>query len=423
MTAQTPAAKAGGVSALLACLSPKAPLPEPLVQPDFLSVILNALTTRTGKPDAGAAAQPSNPKPSPPPAGATDTPAAEVAGASLLLALLAPPPLLLPPQLPPPAKPAAHKPLLPAGFPAPSTAAAPEAPAQQSEDPKPAKSDAGGKPPALAAQSSPTDTAPEEKSAKPVTEKATPLPARPPVTKPAAAKPPSSSGTSVAMSSQRMNYMAERNEFAGPTEQKLPSAAVSAACGANTGGAPDRGAKPSLAFSWHETPTEEVAIAALAAKAAGQAAPGPEAVPAATPAGGPLDRLEQMISGLAVTFRQADAQTLGVTLKVDAQTQLFLQLTTSNGQAQATVRCERGSFSADDSQWAQLQQSLARQNVQLLPLEGGSRPGFQQSPENPHRHLAATTGTWRPAGDAVQPAQPRKQREQNRPRKNWESWA
>jgi hypothetical protein len=220
-----------------------------------------------------------------------------------------------------------------------------------------------------------------------------------------------------------MNYMAERNEFAGPTEQKLPSAAVFATRGANTGGAPDGGAKPSLAFSWRETPSEEVGIASLAAKAAVQAAPAPEAAPAATPAGGPLDRLEQMISGLAVTFRHAGAQTLGVTLKVDAQTQLFLQLTTSNGQAQALVRCERGSFSADDSQWAQLQQSLARQNVQLLPLEGGSPPGFQQSPENPHRHLAATTETWRPAGEAVQPAQPRKQREQNRPRKNWESWA
>lgn len=220
-----------------------------------------------------------------------------------------------------------------------------------------------------------------------------------------------------------MNYMSERDEIAGPTEQNLPCADLSAISGANAGGEPQDRSKSPLAFSWKETASEEVAVAVLSAKAAGQAAPSAEAAPAEAPVSAPLDRLEQMIFRQVVDFRQAGAQSLGVTLRVDAQTQLFLQLTTSNGQVRASVRCDRGSFSPPESQWAQLQQSLARQNVQLLPLDGALRPGFEQSPDNPQRHLASGSQNWPSAGAAVEPAQPRKQREQNRSRKNWESWA
>jgi len=116
------------------------------------------------------------------------------------------------------------------------------------------------------------------------------------------------------------------------------------------------------------------------------------------------------------------AQTLGVSLKLDSNTHLYLQLTNHNGLVQASVRCERGSFAPQDSQWAQLQQSLARQNVELLPMSGGSNLNFQQPSDERTRQIAARED-WAAAGAAVQPAQSRKQRDQNRPRKNWESWA
>jgi ABC-type uncharacterized transport system involved in gliding motility auxiliary subunit len=109
-------------------------------------------------------------------------------------------------------------------------------------------------------------------------------------------------------------------------------------------------------------------------------------------------------------------------LRLDSNTRLFLQLTTNNGHVQASVRCERGQFAPEEAQWAQLQQSLARQNVELLPMTGGSNLNFQQ-PSGEHSRQPALREDWAAAGAAVSPAQPRKQKEQNRSRKNWESWA
>jgi hypothetical protein len=136
-----------------------------------------------------------------------------------------------------------------------------------------------------------------------------------------------------------------------------------------------------------------------------------------------VERLEQMMTREVVTIRQAGAQSLGVTLKLDSNTQLFLELTSHNGLVQASVRCERGQFAPDDSQWTQLQQSLARQNVELLPMTGGSNPSFQPSAGRDHGRPPAMREDGASAGSAPQPAQPRNQKQNNRSRKRWESWA
>jgi hypothetical protein len=238
---------------------------------------------------------------------------------------------------------------------------------------------------------------------------------------------PPTSGTSVAITSSRMSFSSESNEIAGRVEQKLPPGVVSAVSSADTGGStPDGGAKSSLNFSWHEAPTEALTIVELTSKAATVTAPVAEATVDAPVRGAstaPLEQLEKMISREVVNVRQAGADTLGVTLKLDANTQLFLQLTNHNGQVQASMRLDRGSFSPEETQWAQLQQSLARQNVELLPMTGGSSLNFQQHPEERSRH-AATREEWPTANATVPPAKPRQQqKEQSRPRKNWESWA
>jgi len=223
-----------------------------------------------------------------------------------------------------------------------------------------------------------------------------------------------------------MSLKTERNEIAGRTEQKLPLAAVSAVSSADTGGpTPEGGTQTPLSFSWHEEPSEQLAIIDLSSKGASVAAPVAETTaesPVRVSSTAPMERLEQMISREVITVRQTGAQTLGVAVNLDSDTQLFLQLTTNNGLVQASVRCERGQFAPEDSQWAQLQQSLARQNVELLPMTGSSNLNFQQ-PSGQHQRQPATREDWPSADAAVQPAQQRKQKEQNRSRKNWESWA
>ena len=81
------------------------------------------------------------------------------------------------------------------------------------------------------------------------------------------------------------------------------------------------------------------------------------------------ERVEHLVNQEVILVRQSGANSLAVSLKVDPQTELFLQITNRDGQIQASVRCERGNVEGLNSHWGQLQDSLAKQNVQLLPLE------------------------------------------------------
>jgi len=449
MTAQTPTAKASGVSALLASFSTVPPPPQPSVKEDFLAVMLQALI---GGPDGEGrlpAAQPAQEKPSPKEAAAPDP-----TSASLLPTLLAPP-LPAQPKAPPHKDSSASDPAVASTAPTaqekPSSTDTPPDPSAASlllallaapllslPNPPSHKSAAPSVPfvpsfpPAssVAGSSAPVQTAGDARPGKPdVAENLPSLQAQAPPIKEAENKLPPTSGTSAADTSQRMSTLSERNENAGRTEQKLPPAAISAVSSADTGGpSPDGGAKSSLTFSWQDAPAEATAIIDLSAKAAALATPIAEATvdaPVRAASTAPLEQLQQMISREVMSVRQAGAQSLGVTLKLDTNTQLFLQLTTHNGLVQASVRCDRGNFAPEDGQWAQLQQSLARQNVELLPMTGGSNLSFQQSSQERPRHFAPREEFPGAGARAPRPpAQPRpQQKEQNGSRKNWESWA
>jgi hypothetical protein len=93
-----------------------------------------------------------------------------------------------------------------------------------------------------------------------------------------------------------------------------------------------------------------------------------------------LVRIERMVSREALVLRQLGADSLAVVLKPDAHTELFLQFTQRDGQLEAYVRCERGDFGNLSTQWQQLQDSLALQNVRLLPLKEGLLPQFHHTP-------------------------------------------
>jgi len=114
-----------------------------------------------------------------------------------------------------------------------------------------------------------------------------------------------------------------------------------------------------------------------------------------------------------------------------------LQLTNHNGQIEAAVRCEKGGAAALDSHWGELQESLARQNVQLLPLQdnsrdpsnfppptawdfNGQRPPQKQPEPQPQSAAEAETPSDQSMKATVGLG---KANPQPQPRHGWEKWA
>ncbi|MEP6662310.1 MAG: hypothetical protein ABJC04_01480 [Verrucomicrobiota bacterium] len=97
------------------------------------------------------------------------------------------------------------------------------------------------------------------------------------------------------------------------------------------------------------------------------------------------ERLGNLIHNEVITFKVTGVNELAVSLKVDSQTEIFLGLTQRDGHIQASIRCESGSLAGIEGHWTQLQESLARHNVQLLPLEqnhASKDAPFQSHAEN-----------------------------------------
>ncbi|MBI3876006.1 MAG: hypothetical protein HY300_08635 [Verrucomicrobia bacterium] len=87
-------------------------------------------------------------------------------------------------------------------------------------------------------------------------------------------------------------------------------------------------------------------------------------------------KISELVSN-EVAFVRKSGATLSVVLRPDANTELFLQLARRNGQLEATVRCERGDAALLGTHWNQLQESLAKQNVRLAPMQDASSPDFR----------------------------------------------
>jgi hypothetical protein len=308
---------------------------------------------------------------------------------------------------------------------------------------KPGGSGASGK--AIAGISEATQPPPgasktETKVAKPPSAENEILQALAEGTKDEPAKAFPTSGTAVANNSQRMNSSSERNEIAWRVEQKLPLKPVSAALSSDAdSSSAEGGTKLPMSFTWQDVSPENLPItnvttsgyAATAAVAAATStspavasAPVVE-IPAPATAAAAVDRVEQMISREAVSVRQSGAQNVGVSLNLDSNTQLFLQLTTHNGVTQASVRIDRGQFAPEQGQWAQLQQSLSKQNVELLPMTGSSNLNSQQNSDSRSRQFATRQDSFAETADGITSSSPRQQQKQpqTRSRKNWETWA
>jgi hypothetical protein len=245
-------------------------------------------------------------------------------------------------------------------------------------------------------------------------------------------------GTSAALDSEIMKFTGKQNETAGHTVQKLPRTSSNSSLSSDSSvssisqvATTGSGRKT----EWNNLPgMGDLTIQSVTGEL--HEAPTLVAGSAADSSASQVERVAHLVTQEAMTLRQSGAATRAVSLKLDHQTELFVQLTNHNGQIQASLRCERGSLSGLDGHWGQLQESLARQNVQLLPQEGqssfrdqagtfsdaGSRdPGQSSQNQRPQagnlRAEAAVSG--QPANPTVSP----KTKTKNSGRKGWESWA
>jgi hypothetical protein len=236
-----------------------------------------------------------------------------------------------------------------------------------------------------------------------------------------------------------MKSASQKNEIAGSATQKLPPDRQTAAAAAGADEAipaarihttPDFSNAKESAAQWMilDPAAKEAAAPTLTANVADGSAP----------SSGRIDQVERMISREVVLVRQSGAEALAVSLKVDARTSLFLQLTNHRGRIEASVRCEAGDAGALGAHWGQLQESLARQNVQLLPLQDNSFPAnssfdapagspknFQDGPPAQHpppRPPAPETA--KPSHDAMNAAV-NLTKSKNKPLRHsgWEKWA
>jgi hypothetical protein len=231
----------------------------------------------------------------------------------------------------------------------------------------------------------------------------------------------------VAPTEERMKFVADQNKIAGQATQKLPlvNAISSAAAIKAAGGAPS--VRLPIEFSSRDSAAQSIALTSMPTGSPG----GLTALSAmvAAPTVRPVDRLEQLITREAVSFRNTGADEIGVTLKIDANTQLFLQFAYRDGQTVATLRCEKGELPALSAHFGQLQESLARQNIQLQAssstggdLRRQNNPGREQQPQQNGQNAPELSFAPRPrasvktgAGSAAKPTTPS--------RHGFESWA
>jgi len=236
-----------------------------------------------------------------------------------------------------------------------------------------------------------------------------------------------------------MKSAAQKNEIAGSAAQKLPPDGPSVAAPA---GAEEAIPAPKIRIVADFSDPKEFAAQWMVvdATAKGEAAPTltTNVAGGGAPSPGRLEQVERMITREVVMVRQSGAESLSVSLKVDARTSLFLQLTNHPGGIEASVRCEQGDARALDAHWGQLQESLARQNVHLLPLEDKTFPASPSSgaaaetPKNfqdgqparhppPHPHAPERE---KPSDDAIKAAVGLT-KSKNKPRyyHGWEKWA
>jgi len=251
---------------------------------------------------------------------------------------------------------------------------------------------------------------------------------------------PPADGIGAALDSQRMKFAAQKNELAGRAVQKLPTMPQNKDSSDNSSDKIDAKSNSSLGREPGREFSALVPVIDLFPKSNGSDAghvgltDNPPAIdnPAAQ-----VERVTRLVTQEVAMIKQSGANSLAVSLKIDPQTELFLQLTNHDGQIQASLRCERGSMAGLDSHWGQLQESLSRQNVQLLPLEEKLSPRasvapspdaatsrqFDQSAQNKSRQNRDLPGEFPLPEEAGRTVRSRNNKNVSSSPRGWETWA
>ncbi|MEK7675861.1 MAG: hypothetical protein AAB676_08530 [Verrucomicrobiota bacterium] len=254
-------------------------------------------------------------------------------------------------------------------------------------------------------------------------------------------------GMPAAQGNQPMSRNDKMKEIADRGEQNLPLAfaAVSSSSSKGPAAAVDQGSDAfnyaailEAEFALTDSPFMAVPTGAVAGSVAET-----EPVRDSTPLNEPVDLLERM-SHLMIKevslLKRFDASSLAAVLRPDENTELFLRLTQDKGQMAAFVRCERGDFSQLSRHWGELQESLARQHVQLAPLQermvhahlpensaslanGSATANSERHPQQPAPGMITPLGELEIPGSRTGPVQKTARKTPSPRARGWETWA
>ena len=138
-----------------------------------------------------------------------------------------------------------------------------------------------------------------------------------------------------------MKSASQKNDFAGSAAQKLPPDQLTAPALAGAEAAiPAPKSRTPTSFSDPREFSPQWMVLDTTAK--GLAAPTltTNVQAGSAPSSAALAQVERLIGREVLLLRDSGAQALAVSLKVDSQTSLFLQLTNHHGQIEVAVRCE-----------------------------------------------------------------------------------
>lgn len=196
------------------------------------------------------------------------------------------------------------------------------------------------------------------------------------------------------------------NQIAGVAEQKMPGAEMVQALGSDLRSAPGKGRKSAVGAGDEAVSAQSISLAAFAN--------GPRQVSEATgeffgqsrTALSPVESLILEVSKQAVELKQFQADSMAVSLKPDANTEILLHLRNRDGVVEVHARFERGDYQVLNGQWEQLQSSLASQGIRVGPLIE-AHPHLPLNPQSGFADGSRQQSQGRERGREESPASPK----------------
>jgi hypothetical protein len=178
------------------------------------------------------------------------------------------------------------------------------------------------------------------------------------------------SGTGGAKSNATMKTAIKKEEVAGSAQQFLPGSPASAV-------PPLRNLPGSFQRNAHSISGAEALEAAKGIPTPTRAE-GTGNLESVAPATGTMARVTEVISREVRMFKRGGDDLVEVVLTPDTKTQISLRLQWRDGQVEVQARCDLGDYQSLNTQWTQLQTSLAGHGVRLSHLSERATTGFTE---------------------------------------------